>query len=223
MLNLFLGLFFGILLATFSSSIFYRLPRNISLYGFLDTNLKPFCSKCNHPLKFYEYYSVLSWIFCRGKCNYCKQPISKEFIILESAIIMVSIIAAFVFGMSEQYLISCFMGVLLISCAIIYNSKSKIPNSIFISMLYIAIFNHAYFIADFSSSMRYTAITAIILMALLKFLTRARIIVNELLILSIMHIFTANTPVISTLLLISFMKKRAFNIITAFCMLSIFL
>jgi hypothetical protein len=72
---------FGVLIGNFTTTLFYRLPRNIMISGFNQKLTRPpFCSNCNHVLVFYEYLPILSWFSTRGKCNYCHAPINKSYI-----------------------------------------------------------------------------------------------------------------------------------------------
>jgi len=41
------------------------------------------CPKCQNPLKWYHNIPVLSYIFLRGKCGFCKEPISIQYPIVE--------------------------------------------------------------------------------------------------------------------------------------------
>ncbi len=41
------------------------------------------CPKCQNPLKWYHNIPVLSYIFLRGKCAFCKEPISIQYPIVE--------------------------------------------------------------------------------------------------------------------------------------------
>ena len=41
------------------------------------------CPKCNTPLKWYHNIPVLSYIFLRGKCGFCHEPISIQYPIVE--------------------------------------------------------------------------------------------------------------------------------------------
>lgn len=73
---------FIFLIGAIFGSFFYvvgtRLPNNESI-------LKPgsHCTYCNHPLKFYELLPIISFLFLRGKCHYCKKKLSKEYIVYE--------------------------------------------------------------------------------------------------------------------------------------------
>ena len=62
-----LGLVFG----SFYACMGYRIPNKISTIAF-----GSFCPLCKTPLKWYMNIPVLSFIFLKGKCAYCKKPIN---------------------------------------------------------------------------------------------------------------------------------------------------
>ena len=41
------------------------------------------CPSCNHPLAWYDNIPLLSWLWLRGKCGYCKAPISARYLVVE--------------------------------------------------------------------------------------------------------------------------------------------
>ena len=41
------------------------------------------CTNCKHPLKAKDLVPLLSWIWLKGKCRYCKKPISAQYPIVE--------------------------------------------------------------------------------------------------------------------------------------------
>ncbi len=41
------------------------------------------CPKCHHTLGAADLFPVFSWLFLRGKCRYCKKPISAQYPIVE--------------------------------------------------------------------------------------------------------------------------------------------
>ncbi|MBN8828176.1 MAG: prepilin peptidase [Sphingobacteriia bacterium] len=129
--NLIMGLVFGIWIASYTSSVFYRLPRKIPLNGIHESGFKPFCSTCKHPLKFYEYYSVISWFFCGKTCNYCSEPINPIYRISETIVILSSTLLAYYFGMNEYYFLLFILAILLIITNSIVFSNYKIPGILF--------------------------------------------------------------------------------------------
>lgn len=96
----------GVMLGNFATTILYRIPRNITICG-LDKkiNQPPFCSFCHHPLKYYEFLPILSWISTRGKCNYCRHPIPLSYTVLEILGCITSVVCYTVFGLGDLYIL----------------------------------------------------------------------------------------------------------------------
>jgi len=44
------------------------------------------CTHCHHKLSWLDLFPVLSWVFLRGKCRYCKKPISAQYPLVELAV-----------------------------------------------------------------------------------------------------------------------------------------
>ena len=68
----------GLLIGSFLNVIIYRVPRGENI-AFPASH----CTACNHPLKWYHNIPVFSWLFLRGKCAFCGEPISKQYPIIE--------------------------------------------------------------------------------------------------------------------------------------------
>jgi leader peptidase (prepilin peptidase)/N-methyltransferase len=69
---------FGILIGSFLNVVIYRIPKNESI-AFPASH----CQSCQTPLKWYHNIPVFSWLFLSGKCAFCKDPISKQYPIVE--------------------------------------------------------------------------------------------------------------------------------------------
>ena len=65
-------------LGSFSNVIIYRIPKHMSIAWPPST-----CPKCGSRIKPYDNIPVLSWLFLRGKCRHCKEPISIQYPIIE--------------------------------------------------------------------------------------------------------------------------------------------
>ncbi|RZI45240.1 prepilin peptidase [Rickettsiales endosymbiont of Peranema trichophorum] len=73
----------GVLLGNYATTLFFRLPRNLTVRGYNTPFGKPpHCSVCFHKLKYYEYLPILSWIYAR-RCNYCGIKISLKYLAIE--------------------------------------------------------------------------------------------------------------------------------------------
>jgi leader peptidase (prepilin peptidase)/N-methyltransferase len=68
----------GSCIGSFLNVVVYRLPRGQSL-----VHPPSRCPRCEHPLAWYDNVPVLGWIFLRGKCRYCHEPISPRYPIVE--------------------------------------------------------------------------------------------------------------------------------------------
>lgn len=94
---------FAVYIGNLATTIYYREPRNITIFGFdKKSNKPPFCSKCLHSLRFYEYLPILGWFSTFGKCNYCKAKISKSYTAIEFLTGIISIILYYLMGMNLE-------------------------------------------------------------------------------------------------------------------------
>ena len=58
------------------------------------------CPKCNHKLYFWQNIPVLSYIFLRGKCYFCKEPISIQYPIIEVLTMVLFAVSFWKFGIN---------------------------------------------------------------------------------------------------------------------------
>jgi len=68
----------GLVLGSFLNSLIYRLPRGISV-----ARGRSFCPKCGHQLQALDLVPLFSFIFLKGKCRYCRAPISWRYPLVE--------------------------------------------------------------------------------------------------------------------------------------------
>jgi len=69
---------FGILIGSFLNVVIYRIPKNESI-AFPASK----CQSCQTPLKWYHNIPIFSWLALGGKCAFCKDPIAKQYPIVE--------------------------------------------------------------------------------------------------------------------------------------------
>ncbi len=100
----------------------------------------PFCSNCEHVLRFYEYLPVLSWFSTFGKCNYCHIPITKSYIALEILIGLMAMILYYLFGKNLEYffIYFCFTALVVLNI-FIYSKHNFIPIRITLSIVVLGI------------------------------------------------------------------------------------
>ncbi len=78
---------FGLLVGSFLNVVIYRLPRDLSIV-FPRSN----CPNCKTLIPWYFNIPVISYLFLRGKCGYCKANISLRYPLIELATGIVSLL-----------------------------------------------------------------------------------------------------------------------------------
>lgn len=74
----FLIFVFGLIIGSFLNSIIHRLSiKKDFLFG------KSQCPSCNHVLSWYDLIPLVSFLMLKGKCHYCKKPISVQYPLVE--------------------------------------------------------------------------------------------------------------------------------------------
>ncbi|MEI6232979.1 MAG: prepilin peptidase [Planctomycetota bacterium] len=70
---------FGAIFGSYVNMASYRLPRDISTWK----RSRSFCPKCQHQLAWFDNLPILSFLFLRGKCHYCRVPIPPRYLYAE--------------------------------------------------------------------------------------------------------------------------------------------
>ncbi len=88
------------------------------------------CPKCKHPLAWYENIPLLSFLFLRGKCRYCKAPIRWRYPIVEALSGVLSYALATTFGPRPEYLFFMIIGGMYIVASFIDLEDFTLPDII---------------------------------------------------------------------------------------------
>ncbi|MCH7791731.1 MAG: prepilin peptidase [Planctomycetes bacterium] len=75
---------FGACFGSLINVLAYRLPLGL---GVVTGSSR--CPKCDHRLAWYDNIPVLGWLMLRGKCRYCRKPISPEYPLVEAAVALI--------------------------------------------------------------------------------------------------------------------------------------
>lgn len=140
-----LGLFFG----SFLNCVIYRLENSKSfLKG------RSFCPSCSHTLSCYDLIPVLSFLFLRGKCRYCKKKISWQYPLVELGTALVFLLTFIYFSLSSLFfllLASCFLIIVFV-----FDLKHYIiPDRVIYPAILIALFYRLFEIVIGSGSYYY--------------------------------------------------------------------
>ena len=103
MLDLYLIIFFilGLLMGSFFTVVGMRLPNH---ENFL--NSRSYCDRCHHKLSSLDMIPIISFLFLRGRCRYCKGKIDALSSYMEFFTGVLFALAYFVFGFSYELLIA---------------------------------------------------------------------------------------------------------------------
>ncbi len=98
MLNI-IALIFGAIIGSFLNVCISRLPKEESI-------IIPgsHCPHCHHPIQFYDNVPLISYLWLRGKCRYCKRSISIQYPLVEGITGISSLFLFLKYGPSWSYL-----------------------------------------------------------------------------------------------------------------------
>jgi leader peptidase (prepilin peptidase)/N-methyltransferase len=74
LLMVFIILLYGIIIGSFCNAVVWRIHERKSI-----SHGRSMCPECHHQLSALDLVPVLSWIGLRGKCRYCRKPISVQY------------------------------------------------------------------------------------------------------------------------------------------------
>jgi len=135
---------FGLIIASFLNSIIYRLSINQDfLFG------RSYCPNCKHNLSWPDLIPLISFLVLKGKCRYCKKPISIQYILVEfvTAVLFVILIRQNIGLIYDftllRFLNLCFMFYIVCSMIVIFVYDLKhyiIPDKVIFPAIIVAFF-----------------------------------------------------------------------------------
>lgn len=124
----------GTCIASFINVVIYRLPLGLNF-----VEGRSFCPKCHKTLKAYDLIPVFSWFFLRGKCRFCKEPISLRYPAIEFVGGILAVLCFYRYGIDWMTLISFVFSMILLTICMIDYDTMIIPNGLVICCLIVAI------------------------------------------------------------------------------------
>jgi len=97
------------------------------------------CPKCDHKIRFYENIPIISWLFLKGKCSACKEPISARYPLIEAATAVLSVVIATHFGVTYLTLFALILTWGLISLTMIDFDHMLLPDQITYPLLWLGL------------------------------------------------------------------------------------
>jgi leader peptidase (prepilin peptidase)/N-methyltransferase len=153
----------GLLVGSFLNVVIYRLPvmmdrrwqAEIAFYQAQQSNeqaptgdtVPPFnlikpdstCPKCQHKIRAWENIPVLSWLWLRGKCSNCSNPISVRYPLVELATGALSALVAWQFGYGLGGCAAIVATWLLIAMTFIDLDTMLLPDQLTLSLLWLGL------------------------------------------------------------------------------------
>ena len=99
----------GAIMGSFLGCMGYRIPNKIKT-----TYPSSFCSSCKKPLKWYMNIPIISYIFLRGKCAYCKKKIGFIYFLCEILGLLLFGLNYYLFGFTLNFFLSTILTCVLI-------------------------------------------------------------------------------------------------------------
>jgi len=112
MTNMFFSFFaflFGSIVGSFLNVCILRLPQKKSL-------LFPasHCPHCQQPIRFYDNIPLISYLVLRGRCRFCGQPISPQYVIVELLTALFSLLLFLHYSLIEYFIYFAFFSSLVV-------------------------------------------------------------------------------------------------------------
>ncbi|NPV28511.1 MAG: prepilin peptidase [Firmicutes bacterium] len=121
-----LGLFIG----SFLNVVIYRMPRGESVVAGRSR-----CPACGQALAWYDLVPVLSYLALRGRCRYCRTPISPRYLLVELLTGAVFAALFYRFGPTPALAKYLFLGAVLIAATFIDLEHYLIPDRLVLAGL----------------------------------------------------------------------------------------
>jgi len=97
------------------------------------------CPKCKAAIKPWQNIPIFSWLFLKGKCATCDNPISVRYPIVEAITAILSLVVAYAFGATEQALLYIVVTWILVALTFIDIDHMLLPDQLTLPLLWLAL------------------------------------------------------------------------------------
>jgi leader peptidase (prepilin peptidase) / N-methyltransferase len=116
---------FGACIGSFLNVVIYRIPAGLSLI-----HPPSRCPKCGHRLGKTENVPVLGWLWLKGRCRWCKTPISPRYPTIEAVTGAIFLLVFWQFGYTLETIGYCAFLSWLLSLSMIDFDTMTLPGSL---------------------------------------------------------------------------------------------
>ncbi|HEJ7121156.1 type 4 prepilin peptidase 1 [Serratia marcescens] len=128
---------------SFINVVVYRLP--VMLEREMETTQaerfdlvwpRSFCPSCTKQLSAFDNIPLLSWLLLRGRCRYCRRPISVRYPLVELFLMLMGIMLAWHLGIGLDWFFMLAFVALLLALAAIDSERQLLPDCLTLSLLW---------------------------------------------------------------------------------------
>lgn len=125
---------FGLLFGSFLNVVILRIPNEESVvFG------PSHCTTCHTPLKPWHNIPLFSWLFLRGKCSYCKAPISAQYPLIELLSGVIFLIVASKLALTLEAFFVALSFLMLLALSMIDFKYKMVPDSLNLLAIFFAV------------------------------------------------------------------------------------
>ncbi|HDR05487.1 MAG TPA: prepilin peptidase [Candidatus Marinimicrobia bacterium] len=104
----------GAVFGSFANVLIYRLPRKLNF-----VSERSACPHCGKLIAFYDNIPLLSYLFLKGRCRQCQEPISLKYPLVEFGAGLLFVLAFLRFGFSAELFFVIIFGFFLLVLTVI--------------------------------------------------------------------------------------------------------
>ena len=132
--SLLFALLIGLAVGSFLNVLILRIPKGENI-AFPASH----CPRCGHNLKWYHNIPLLSWLALKGKCAFCKAPISPQYPLIELLTGLLYLTVALKTGLGASWFVTATLFALLLALSVIDFRYYAVPDSLNVSALILAL------------------------------------------------------------------------------------
>jgi leader peptidase (prepilin peptidase)/N-methyltransferase len=114
---------FGLVIGSFLNVVVWRVPRGESI-----VSPPSACPRCGVPIRPRDNIPVLGWLFLRGKCRDCGEPISARYPLVEAGTAVLFFLVGLRFGAQAQLPAYLYLAAVGIALALIDLDVKRLPD-----------------------------------------------------------------------------------------------
>lgn len=139
----------GLTAGSFLNVVVYRLPLMLNRHRPEDRNQlnlcfpASHCTKCKHPLRFWQNVPLFSWLLLRGRCHYCHVKIPLAYPLSELACALLFLCMSLLFDAPFTLLSALILMWFLLALSLIDSSTYLLPDMLTLPLMWLGLLTHS--------------------------------------------------------------------------------